>query len=160
MNKPLYLKKGEYEEKLKEAQDLTNQISNGGIDLYDVSNKAKKDARLIQGLRNTLNHFKTTSAKIETDSDQEVPYNRDKNGKDIKNTVNVNPTNNQFTTKNDSSNKSSEGDSQGSFMQGLNQDSDMPFTESKSSSSDTTKKSISSKRSKQSGSNFSSPTLF
>lgn len=81
-------KKTTFEDNLKKLETVVTSLENGDIPLDQALDQFKKGVKLSNQLQGTLTHAEKTLTKVMTDSDQEVPYDRDRNGHDVNNSVN------------------------------------------------------------------------
>lgn len=77
-----------FEKGLKQLKVITQKL-NKGMGLEDTINEYAKGKATIKRISTILNHENERFAKIEKDDGTEVPFNRDKNGKDITNKAKV-----------------------------------------------------------------------
>ncbi|XIF20299.1 MAG: exodeoxyribonuclease VII small subunit [Acetilactobacillus jinshanensis] len=88
-------KKVSFEDNLQKLETIVNQLESGDVPLDKALDQFKNGVKLSNKLQGTLTHAENTLTKMMTDDGKEVPYDRDKNGQDVNNSVEGNQGNGQ-----------------------------------------------------------------
>ncbi|QBP18634.1 exodeoxyribonuclease VII small subunit [Acetilactobacillus jinshanensis] len=88
-------KKVSFEDNLQKLETIVNQLESGDVPLDKALDQFKDGVKLSNKLQSTLSNAENTLTKMMTNDGKEVPYDRDKNGQDVNNSVGGNQGNDQ-----------------------------------------------------------------